>query len=254
MSKVWIESFKETPILLGSQKALPELVTQLPLQSEAWEIEPGPRLILENRYLKDGLKGSHPKMFARAAVVVRLHQIIEMLAPDYGLMIFDSFRSTTCQRDIFDKIHAQLRTLHPDKPGEWIWQETRKYVVHPDETSRYPVAPHNSGGAIDLTLWAFDEPLDMGGAFDDPHLISSTDYFERPFDPAIGISPARWESVRRNRRILFHAMRHFGFTNYRDEWWHYDLGDCMWAQESGLSWVYHSMEAEVVKLCTASIH
>jgi D-ala-D-ala dipeptidase len=36
-----------------------------------------------------------------------------------------------------------------------------------------------------------------------------------------------------------------GFVNYSAEWWHYDLGDCIWATTFNLDWLYGSMEGEV---------
>jgi D-alanyl-D-alanine dipeptidase len=33
---------------------------------------------------------------------------------------------------------------------------------------------------------------------------------------------------RHNRRLLFWAMAAAGFTNYREEWWHFDYGNQFW--------------------------
>ena len=40
------------------------------------------------------------------------------------------------------------------------------------------------------------------------------------------------ETVRRNRRLLHHAMRQAGFTHYSAEWWHFDYGDGPWARRT----------------------
>ena len=36
-----------------------------------------------------------------------------------------------------------------------------------------------------------------------------------------------------NRRLLYHVMVSAGFTNYPDEWWHFDYGNQNWALMSG---------------------
>ena len=38
--------------------------------------------------------------------------------------------------------------------------------------------------------------------------------------------------MRRNRRLLHHAMRQAGFTHYSAEWWHFDYGDGPWARRT----------------------
>ena len=40
-------------------------------------------------------------------------------------------------------------------------------------------------------------------------------------------------------------MKYVGFINYKVEWWHYDIGDCMWANEHDIHWFYPSMEEEL---------
>ncbi|WP_445010846.1 M15 family metallopeptidase [Vreelandella stevensii] len=34
-------------------------------------------------------------------------------------------------------------------------------------------------------------------------------------------------------RLLYDAMRQQGFTNLPSEWWHFDLGDQLWAHYGG---------------------
>lgn len=122
-----------------------------------------------------------------------------------------------------------------------------RYVAHP-EMSRYPVLPHNSGGAIDLTLTFQDTPLDMGTNFDEPSLVSAMAYFEGEYDPSLGIPGTRWITAREHRRLLFHAMVHLGFTSNPKEWWHFDVGDCLWARVFSSEWYYPSMENEMDRI------
>lgn len=39
----------------------------------------------------------------------------------------------------------------------------------------------------------------------------------------------RDETVRDNRRLLYHAMTSAGFCTDPDEWWHFDYGNQKWA-------------------------
>ncbi|MCG4287414.1 D-alanyl-D-alanine dipeptidase, partial [Lactobacillaceae bacterium KNUT 0156] len=39
-------------------------------------------------------------------------------------------------------------------------------------------------------------------------------------------------TYRENRRLLYHVMTQAGFTNYIEEWWHFDYGNQNWATVS----------------------
>jgi len=41
-----------------------------------------------------------------------------------------------------------------------------------------------------------------------------------------------------NRRLLFHTMVDQGFTNYSEEWWHFDYGNQFWAHVNGVHAIY----------------
>ena len=118
-------------------------------------------------------------------------------------------------------------------------------MAHPDEPGRFLVPPHNSGGAVDLTLRYQGKILDFGTDFDATTDCSTTDYFEGEWTPEQPWSKLKWEEIRDNRRLLFNVLTSCGFVNYAHEWWHYDLGDCIWAQEKNSSWFYSSMERQV---------
>ena len=47
--------------------------------------------------------------------------------------------------------------------------------------------------------------------------------------------------VAANRRLLYTAMTAVGFTNYPEEWWHYDYGDLFWAAMTGKDALYASI-------------
>ena len=91
-------------------------------------------------------------------------------------------------------------------------------MVLPSSDPKKP-SPHSTGGSVDVTI--LDEsgiPLDMGTKFDDSSIASSTAYFEKVDD-----------IITENRRLLYHVMTEQGFTNYSEEWWHFDYGNQNWA-------------------------
>jgi len=77
---------------------------------------------------------------------------------------------------------------------------------------------HSRGSTVDLTLMYLTgdrkgEALDMGTPFDYFGPESAT-FFE-----------TLTKEQRRNRKLLYEVMTHFGFTNYAQEWWHYTLAE-----------------------------
>jgi D-alanyl-D-alanine dipeptidase len=209
------------------------------------------QLVLGQNYYRMKLNGSTEQTFTRTAIAHRLKTAVEMLSSHCGIMIFDAFRSLTCQKSLFHHVSTEVSAKNPGFSPEEVFKETCKFVVNPDTLSQFAIPPHNSGGAIDLGLQKDGVLLDFGSRFDDPSIVSSTAFFEGKFKPEFGFSEKRWELVRSNRRILFHTMIALGFTNYEDEWWHYDLGDCMWSKALKLPQIYDSMELEVRKKCEA---
>lgn len=80
-----------------------------------------------------------------------------------------------------------------------------QYVSPPSKTSK-----HTLGIAIDLTLANLkNQPLDMGGEFDDFSEISHFNYS--------GLS----NNALKNRKKLKDIMEQSGFLPYDKEWWHF---------------------------------
>jgi len=121
---------------------------------------------------------------------------------------------------------------------------TDRYVFNPfRDSARVPA--HNSGGAVDLTLIEDGRFLDMGGELDEMPILAQTSFFDRSFDPELGISAIRWAQVQKNRILLLSVMEKVGFTNYEEEWWHFDYGSVFWKEKTGSGFAYASGEAAV---------
>ena len=221
------------------------LLAELQAGAAPTPIDGRPGLVAVNHYRVIGLRGHLPVVYGRSAVVGRLHAVLAALGPGYSLLVYDCFRTRETQRHLFETIYAQLKAKDPHLTHEELWQRTKNFAAHPDHPSRYGVNPHNSGGAVDLSLAFQGTPLEMGTAFDEPVAHAGTDFFEQPPTPILGHSEAEWHAIRANRRLLFNAMKAVGFVNYAEEWWHYGLGDPLWAAAHGLDWCYDSLESAV---------
>ncbi|WP_298770992.1 M15 family metallopeptidase [uncultured Shewanella sp.] len=196
------------------------------------------RLTFDKRYLKAGLEGAFCHFWIRESLAIRLMQILDKLPNNRGLVIFDALRNSATSMAIFEKIKASIALENPEFTPVQLEAKTRQFCAHPTDKSHYAVPPHKSGGAIDLAL--FDtfsgEVLDYGCDFDDLTQVAATRYFESSQLPKAhsnlypSIDATRTKVIKDNRRYLFNIMKAHGFVNYSGEWWHYGIGDCIWAQ------------------------
>ncbi|MFZ4585481.1 MAG: M15 family metallopeptidase [Acidimicrobiia bacterium] len=124
-----------------------------------------------------------------------------------------SARDAQVRRAILDELHELEagRPLVDDAATDYNWQ--RAYDLH------MQLADLHRSAAV---------PLDMGTAFDEMTDLAHADYFAVP-RPEI---PDQAQ-IQRNRSLLRNAMEAVGFTQYDDEWWHYNFGNQMWAEANG---------------------
>ncbi len=200
------------------------------------------RLVPLHSYFKMKLAGTANEMFTRESVFLKLQEALSLVPSEYSFLIFDAFRTKETQKAIFDVIYLEQQKLHPDYPPEKIKEITLQFVADPSDPTRFPVLPHNSGGAIDLTLAKEGVRLDLGTQFDEVSPLSATDFFEQDYSSEHGLSQQKWHEVRDNRRLLFNCLKQVGFSNYHEEWWHYDLGTCFWKKALNVEWMYDALE------------
>lgn len=240
-----IKKFSQLPIEFKYESPSQALLRELSQDQNLTVLENSDRLLLDQTYFKLNLSGASPSTFTRTAVARRLNEALTLLGNTYEILVFDCFRSRQTQKALFDFVANKISASQPNLSANEVYHQTRKYIVHPDDSAAFPVPPHNSGGAIDLALCKNKQLLPFGTEFDNPSIMSSTTFFESEFRPQYSFSEKEWLEIRQNRRILFHTLISLGFTNYQEEWWHYDLGDCMWAQEHRISPIFSSLETEV---------
>jgi D-alanyl-D-alanine dipeptidase len=138
---------------------------------------------------------SSPRAFLQrpaAEAVVRAHEWLKERG--YGLLIHDGYRPWYVTKMFWDATPENMKN----------------FVANPANGSR-----HNRGCAVDLTLYdlATGDAVTMPAGFDEFSPRSHSDY------PG-GTGRQRWF-----RTLLREAMEAQGFTNYPDEWWHFDYKD-----------------------------
>ncbi|WFE22780.1 M15 family metallopeptidase [Solwaraspora sp. WMMD937] len=152
----------------------------------------------------------------RESVVERLLMAQRTLPDGLRLLIVEGYRPYQAQLEIFTSYREDLRRHHPDWPPERLHRETTKFV------SPVEVAPHLTGGAVDLTLCTTaGVELDMGTAVDATPQASD--------DACFTAAPSIGATARRHRQIMATALHGAGLVNYPTEWWHWSYGDRYWA-------------------------
>ena len=113
----------------------------------------GPRLRLLNLYRRDGWTGTSDDVWLRAGVAERLLAAASSLPDDWGLAVFDGWRSPATVRALYEHFYGPGSTLPPG------------FLADPDDPDVVP--PHTTGAAVDLTLTWRGTALALGTVFDD---------------------------------------------------------------------------------------
>lgn len=183
------------------------------------------RIAGDNQYRK--ICSNDGSIWCRTTVAEKLLRVNKTLKP-YGLelYLFDGYRPVECQTALWahftniakETLKTEDQAAVRQFAGRFCSDPTRYNIT---DSTTWPT--HVTGGAVDLTLRRLGtkELLPMGSAFDEASRASYTNAFEQSS-----------EDVRRNRRLLYWAMRSEGFANYPYEWWHYDYGTQMWVRNS----------------------
>ena len=126
---------------------------------------------------------------------------------------------------------------NPDWDEPKTKDEVEKFVAFPSFDPLAP-SPHNTGGAVDLTIVDKDgKELEMGTYFDEFHERSYGDYFDGSVDEDGA------KEFRKNRQLLREILVDAGFAPYKWEWWHFSFGNQDWAEHFGESVaIYGSLE------------
>ncbi len=194
-------------------------------------------ILLRPRYYRMRIAGAIPRCLAREGVARLLMQAAAALPSGDRLVIWDAWRPQAVQEALYEAHYRDVSRAHPELPAEQIAALASRYVSRPSTDPCCP-APHTTGGALDLTIADHrGNELPMGTDFDDFSRAARADHFDAP-TPAEAPPSDIERTYRRNRRMLLEVMTSVGFTNYAEEWWHFDYGNQFWASERQCHAIY----------------
>lgn len=192
--------------------------------------------LVEPMYHLWNIPNALPDCYARMGVVQRLKKAEALLPDGMRFKIYDAYRPVEVQQALWDKYYAGVKQANPELDEAALEELTRQFVSKPSYDEENP-SPHNTGGAVDLTIVTKSgHALNMGSCFDDFSNRTNTGYFENQ-----EVHP----EVRDNRRLLYGVMIQSGFTNLPSEWWHYDYGDAFWSFYTKKPAMYKGMRLSV---------
>lgn len=196
------------------------------------------KIINHPEYYIQGIKGSLPVCYVRESVYEKLIYASKLLPKGYKLVILDAYRPVEVQQTLFDKYKNKLRKENPNLSDEELTNLTLMFVALPSYDEKKP-SPHNTGGSVDLTI-CDDEGrfLRMGTNYDEMSEIAFTRYFEEKLERGEKLTTEEEEFLK-NRRVLYHIMNFVDFTNFSNEWWHYDFGNQLWAYHKELQYAIY---------------
>jgi D-alanyl-D-alanine dipeptidase len=176
--------------------------------------------------------GERSPYYLRQSVLNSLLQAqtnLELHCPGWRIEIFDAYRPVSVQEFMviytFTEV-VQAQGLNPDELSDAqrqaIWEQVYQFWAPPTLDPHTP-PPHSTGAAVDITL--VDETgqvVDMGTAIDEISPASHPNYFANATLPLE-------QQYHRHRQLLKDIMLAAGFAQHPNEWWHFCLGDQMWA-------------------------
>jgi zinc D-Ala-D-Ala dipeptidase len=194
----------------GLRDVLPGYYVQrIPVGECGEPLEPIPtvpgRLLLDPR--------CHQPHLARRSVVGALRQAAELLPADVQLLVVDAYRSPARQQQLWSATRGEIAERHPLATPCEIDRLTRLVVARPGSAG----GGHQTGAAVDITL------ADAGGT----QWWMGTDVGQ--FTAATPTRAPVTDTGRWRRELLTRCLTDVGFINYPAEWWHFSMGDRLWA-------------------------
>jgi zinc D-Ala-D-Ala dipeptidase len=237
---ICMKPYQQVPIVECDEPLL-----LLPLAKFAVE-DPHPYIKLAAPY------GEKSPYYLRQGVLEALLQAqawLQQVYPNWQIQIFDAYRPIEVQQYMVDytfaeTIKSQELALEQltEAQRQGIWEQVYQFWAVPSCDPKTP-PPHSTGAAIDVSLVdASGASVNMGSPIDEMSPRSHPNFFAETASQvreanlgleAISESEAILESDRTtfhsNRQILTYAMTTAGFRQHPGEWWHFSLGDQLWA-------------------------
>ncbi|MBC6424580.1 MAG: D-alanyl-D-alanine dipeptidase [Hormoscilla sp. SP12CHS1] len=154
---------------------------------------------------------------------------LQQRQPGWRIKIYDAYRPIAVQQFMVDYTFREIAQKQGLNPGELTPQQREnildivdKFWALPSQDLSKP-PPHSTGAAVDVTL--VDEAnrtVNMGSPIDEVSPRSYPEHFAKSADPVE-------QQYDRHRQLLWEIMIAAGFERHPNEWWHFSLGDQMWA-------------------------
>jgi D-alanyl-D-alanine dipeptidase len=155
-----------------------------------------------------------------------LEKAARKLMPKYRIGVVDAWRPIERQKRIYEWFMKCAEEAFPKRTLPAL-RRTVNRMVHAYDRKAPP--GHCTGGAVDV--WLCDpqgKVLDVSAPFG--RFWASRTY-------SLGLD----NGAIKHRMTLVNAMLGAGFSNCRDEWWHYSFGDAAWAVRTGSAVCYYGL-------------
>jgi zinc D-Ala-D-Ala dipeptidase len=183
------------------------------------ELENGEPLV-DVRSVAPSLRLARPQVipYVRETVGQMCELAARKLPKGVYLGLVEGWRPIERQQRIYDFMWAAAREAFPHRDHAALRRTVCRWVAPTDQK-----APpgHCTGAAVDV--WLLDEEGEM---------IDVSSPFDR-FQAAPTFAHGLSLQAHKNRMLLVETMLEVGFSNCRDEWWHYSYGDAGWAVRTG---------------------
>ena len=197
---------------------------------------------LPHPYVKLGAEyGDKSPYCLRQGVVQALLEaqfLLEKRFPEWKIKIYDAYRPVGVQQFmvnytyncLLSELNLKEQQLSAQKRQD-LWSQVYQLWAAPSLDREMP-PPHSTGAAVDVTIVNnLGEDLDMGGEIDELGERSHPDYYVSDRDD-------NNQQYQFNRQLLNRVMINAGFYRHPGEWWHFSLGDQMWA------WIHNQNHPE----------
>ena len=166
----------------------------------------------------DKERRSEKTAYVRKTVALMLNRAKKLLPRGMTFIIRDAWRPAAIQEKIMKDFVAMFRRKHSSWSLIRARREAEKYVA----ASKGPKASgHMTGGAIDIRLLKNGKRVPMRS-----WKLTYQENAE-PYQPKLP------KYLQANREIMFNALRSVGFSQCRNEFWHWSYGDVQWAERTG---------------------
>ena len=165
--------------------------------------------------------------FARKTVAEMAERAARRLPKGFCLGLADAWRPFERQQRIYEFMLKSAKEAYPHRDFKSLRRTVCRWVAPTDQK-----APpgHCTGAALDV--WLLDsngEQVDVSSPF--------AERFHSAPTYVLGLS----ETALQNRMMLVETMLAEGFSNCRDEWWHYSFGDAGWAVRTGAKECFYGL-------------